>query len=406
MSTKNYITGSSSGTVAAGDDSRFAQITQNTTDITTKAAKGANADITSLTGLTTAISIAQGGTGATSTSAARSNLGLGSAAVLNVGTASGTVAAGDDSRLVATTTNAANITKLTLSPTATKTTAYTASAQDLVICDATNATFNVTLPSAPSDGSIVEVKKIDSSTNTVTVSVSGSDVFMTGSSTTLTLALQGHAVTWRYQSSSAKWIALTNDLPLTSTDGRYLTQASASNIYSTAIGPTAHGFSAWTFDPFLSNATQASSPGYIRFTKTKTALSGTVSSVMTEITTAGGSLTLAKIGIYDSSGTLLGSTADQSADWNVNTGIKTIPLVTATRTLILGETLYLALICVGSTGATTRAWSSGAGGIMNIGTTAAGGYRVGYITGQTDLASTLNFASTTSTGTSHFIGIK
>lgn len=41
-----------------------------------KAAKGANSDITSLTGLTTAITVAQGGTGATTAVAARTALGV------------------------------------------------------------------------------------------------------------------------------------------------------------------------------------------------------------------------------------------------------------------------------------------------------------------------------------------
>jgi len=45
-----------------------------------RAALGANSDITSLSGLTTALSLAQGGTGATSAGAARTALGLGTAA--------------------------------------------------------------------------------------------------------------------------------------------------------------------------------------------------------------------------------------------------------------------------------------------------------------------------------------
>jgi hypothetical protein len=55
-------------------------ITNLTTDLTAKAAKGANSDITSLSALSTPLSITQGGTDAATASAARTNLGLGTAA--------------------------------------------------------------------------------------------------------------------------------------------------------------------------------------------------------------------------------------------------------------------------------------------------------------------------------------
>ena len=70
-----------------------------TTSLSGKATKGANDDITSLNGLTTALSVAQGGTGSTAASGARTNLGLGNSSTRDVGTAAGTVAAGNDSRL-------------------------------------------------------------------------------------------------------------------------------------------------------------------------------------------------------------------------------------------------------------------------------------------------------------------
>lgn len=47
-----------------------------------------------------AVPVNQGGTGSTTASGARTNLGLGNSATRNVGTTSGTVAAGDDSRFV------------------------------------------------------------------------------------------------------------------------------------------------------------------------------------------------------------------------------------------------------------------------------------------------------------------
>ncbi|HFU1331426.1 TPA: hypothetical protein ACGQST_002270 [Enterobacter kobei] len=55
------------------------------------AKKGANSDITSLSGLTTALSISQGGTAAKNAADARTNLGLGTSATKDTGTSNGNV---------------------------------------------------------------------------------------------------------------------------------------------------------------------------------------------------------------------------------------------------------------------------------------------------------------------------
>lgn len=68
---------------ALGNDANFA--TTVTTALATKAAKGANSDITALSGLTTALSVAQGGTGRTSATAHGVLIGNGTSAVAVTG---------------------------------------------------------------------------------------------------------------------------------------------------------------------------------------------------------------------------------------------------------------------------------------------------------------------------------
>ncbi|WP_339455730.1 phage tail fiber protein [Pseudomonas sp. EA_65y_Pfl1_P120] len=96
--TGNYdVLPANKGGTGINDLSAFIQTLLNDADaaagrVTLGAAKsGENTDITSLGGLTTALSVAQGGTGGQTQAAARTGLGIGTAAVKTVGTAAGNI---------------------------------------------------------------------------------------------------------------------------------------------------------------------------------------------------------------------------------------------------------------------------------------------------------------------------
>ncbi len=103
-----------------------------------------------------------------------------------------------------------------------KTGTYTTTANQLVPVDATSGAFTVTLPTAPVDKTRVTIKKIDTSSNAVTVATAGSDVFnKAGGSTSVSLALLNQSVTVQYATTGALWYVVSDDIPLTQLDARF-----------------------------------------------------------------------------------------------------------------------------------------------------------------------------------------
>ena len=90
---QSIFSGNGNVTVTLPDGTKWTGLAWNsiTTTLSGKAAKGANDDITSLSGLTTALSLEQGGTGSTTVTGARKNLGLGTSATKDTGTTSNDV---------------------------------------------------------------------------------------------------------------------------------------------------------------------------------------------------------------------------------------------------------------------------------------------------------------------------
>ncbi|NUL36653.1 gp53-like domain-containing protein [Kosakonia sacchari] len=84
---QQILTGTGNVTVTLPDGTSFTGPTWNSlaTSLSGLAKKGDNSDITSLSGLTTPLSLAQGGLGSTTADGGRTALGLGTAATRNVG---------------------------------------------------------------------------------------------------------------------------------------------------------------------------------------------------------------------------------------------------------------------------------------------------------------------------------
>lgn len=114
-----------------------------------------------------------------------------------------------------------------LTTTAVKTSAYTTPGNEIVLADTTIATFTVTLPTAPANGTRVIVKLIASAgtVNALTVTVGGSDHVNTSTGpTSFNLVLLNQAVTLQY--AAGVWVVSADDLPLSQLDGRYVTPVS------------------------------------------------------------------------------------------------------------------------------------------------------------------------------------
>jgi hypothetical protein len=104
-----------------------------------------------------------------------------------------------------------------------QTSAYTAAANDLVICNPT-AAMAVTLPTAPTNGTLLGIKNL--TTWTVTYTCGGSDVLnVAAGSTSGTLTYKNQGVLLEYDASSSVWTVVSDDIPpsaLTNSTGRQL----------------------------------------------------------------------------------------------------------------------------------------------------------------------------------------
>lgn len=111
--------------------------------------------------------------------------------------------------------------------------------------------------------------------------------------------------------------------------------------------PSDHGALTWTQDPAAAQGGAASVAGTLYLMRVPVRRSATTTAIGVSVITAGSGLTASQnlAGLYNSSGTLLATSADQSGVWN-SIGYKQITL---SQAVTAGQAYYIALLTNGTT---------------------------------------------------------
>lgn len=159
--------------------------------------------------------------------------------------------------------------------------------------------------------------------------------------------------------------------------------------------PEDHGFLSWTGDPgTISGAGFALAAGQVYLSKLKIVNRSTVvSNLVYQVTTAGTSLTSAQcfVGLYNSSGTLLATSADQSTAM-ATTGTKTASITP--QTLAVGS-YYVAFLANGAGTQPSVAGGAGNSSLTNINLSTGASRALITAAGNTSLPASITLGSQT-----------
>ena len=263
-------------------------------------------------------------------------------------------------------------------PITTKTSNYTATSFDEhILADATSGAVTVTLPTAVGRTDPITVKKIDSSTNAVTIDGAGSET------------IDGQLT----RRLDAQWDYCTL---VPSGSGWYV--KAAPTAISWTERPSEQGLLAWTYDPNMAGHVTAQSnagvAGRITLVKIPIREQITWSNIWFGLSGVDGAASLANcyLGVYDSAGNLKGTTADISSSLMSGATAKAVALVTP-FTAAPG-TYFIAMLLNGTWTTNSLTFkASGAGISVNAGLTAPNLRYSNLLTSQTSLPSSLTLAS-------------
>lgn len=287
---------------------------------------------------------------------ARTNLGLGGAAVLAVGTIAGTVAAGDDSRITGAAQKASNLSDLASAST---------SRTNLGLGGAATLSVGTTTGTVAAGD--------DSRITGAAQKASNLSDLSSASTARTNLGLGGAAVL--AVGTTAGTVAAGDDSRITG--ALPATGGSISGnlaVAGNALGentPSAHGVAAWCYDPALAvNSTQLTA-GTLYLSRVNIAAAINVTKLYWWVANTGSGATASQnwLGLYNSAGTLLASV-------NVDTGFASATLKTSTITstaLTAGSFVWVAMLFNASVTPTVTRGSgwTGVDTAANIGLTAA-----------------------------------
>lgn len=165
------------------------------------------------------------------------------------------------------------------------------------------------------------------------------------------------------------------------------------------------GFICWSIDPASCGSGTAPTSGTLQLARLRVPYDTVITNIWLWVTTQGSSLTSGDnfAGVWDSSGNLLGITADQTTAWG-STGMKQTALTSATKIVRAGAYVYGGFWSVGS----TPAAFARAVDVSSVGPNAnLSAPNLRYATANTSLTTTAPdpFGTQTAAGRSWFVGL-
>lgn len=165
--------------------------------------------------------------------------------------------------------------------------------------------------------------------------------------------------------------------------------------------PSDVGWLAWNYDPALIvNSSTLPSLGGIVLIGVNVRSPVSCTNVITVVSTAGGTLTASEnfAGLYNSAGTLIGTSADQTTAWgSAGAGLKTMALAGGPFTLPAGM-YWVALVANGTTSPAFGRNVNNVAGLVNGANSAATSRYGGILSGQTSLPGSITPSSITQQG--------